>query len=961
VVARWAQVLWRAGDISPAEPRRHLVGTAALAEYEEGLLAQKRLQAPKDAGASQLLALPAPADSSIPALRGASAPPLAAELLSPSDFSGLADALYTMKRLVRGPHASRRGMRHEEDACSVEDLGSLLGMRTKHFYTLVTNLRNGRIPTRKIGPNGADYMRCVLHLRYLHWLVVRKGVREYTELRASLCDLLSARCDTDGMQAAGPTSSTALVVHATAGDAPGESAWVAPDPVHAALYEHFGHTQLRPHQLEVLHHVSERRDVVYIAPTGAGKSLVFQLPALMGEGVVVVVSPLISLMCNQVYNLNRHAEQRGRPPVAAFLGEAQADASVQPRALRGDFPLLYMTPEKLMMNASVREGLRTLHRAKRLRLLAVDEAHLVSEWGGAFRTHYEAIGPFCADSLVGLPRLALTATAPSAIRTEMVEQLRMAGASEVALSIYRPAIALRVFHRLGSMQADLGWLVKELRARPELTLVYVPTQSLANDVCGYFRKSGLSADFYHKERTNLEKGTAHDSFMACTVDVLVATVAFGMGVDNRHVRHVVHFEAPKTMETYYQELGRAGRDGTLARATLICNSSDLVRYEGVFYRAHESAPRRAWMQRSLNALRHYCTNTSECRWYLLLDHFGEPRPTMACGTCDVCVTRAAGVEPCVADYTSAVLFLLDLVHKGQAAEPGASTAELSAGNPCVWCKLWELCRRQDTPLGARRAALHASIRTKGRLRAFLTTALTISGLVRASAHQPIPTRPPYEVFQLTRHGMQTRERLKRPGETCQLDVPAYLYFGPAGTPAGGGLAFTELAAAAADRYGDDGSDLALDGAGVACSVCGEQEDEEGNDILLCDGHGCSAGYHLRCLEPALDAVPEHEWLCPTCAASGQSHFIERILSHSGDGARRRYKVRLPIPWLRSRCLSLVASAPLPQPRIAKLTVSAPYCWRTRACGGALGAGAVACGRHISGGATPPPGGYGGAR
>ena len=196
--------------------------------------------------------------------------------------------------------------------------------------------------------------------------------------------------------------------------------------------------------------------------------------------------------------------------------------TVQPRALRGDFPLLYMTPEKLMMNAAVREGLCTLHRAKRLRLFAVDEAHLVSEWGGAFRTYYEAIGPFCVEHLPGLPRLALTATAPSAIRTEMVEQLRMPDASEVALSIYRPAIALKVFHRLGSMQADLGWLVKELRVAPELTLVYVPTQKLANAVCGYFQKAGLSADFYHKMRKNHEKDTAHDSFMACTVDVLVA-------------------------------------------------------------------------------------------------------------------------------------------------------------------------------------------------------------------------------------------------------------------------------------------------------------------------------------------------------------------------------------------------------------------------------------------------------
>ena len=140
-------------------------------------------------------------------------------------------------------------------------------------------------------------------------------------------------------------------------------------------------------------------------------------------------------------------------------------------------------------------------------------------------------------------------------------------------------LALKVFHRFGSMHADLGWLVKQLKAKRELTLVYVPTQSLANEVCIYFKKAGLTADFYHKERTGVEKGQAHDSFMQCRVDVLVATVAFGMGVDNQHVRHVVHYMAPKTMETYYQELGRAGRDGTLAHATLICNSLDLVRYE----------------------------------------------------------------------------------------------------------------------------------------------------------------------------------------------------------------------------------------------------------------------------------------------------------------------------------------------------------------------------------------------
>ena len=856
------------------EPREHLVNTAALAEYKEHLSpADEGGEQQETSGTSRRLALPVPANSSTLALRGASAAPPAEELLSPSDLSGLADALYEMKRLVQGLRSSRRGMRHADETCSAEDLSSLLGVRTQHFYRLVTCLRNGRIPTRN---TGTDYSKAVLNLRYLYWLVATKGIREFAELRASLYALV-------GNTPAVLHSSTAMVGCATARDAPGESTWVAPDPMHAALHEFFGYTQLRAHQLEVLQHVREGRSVVYIAPTGAGKSLVFQLPALMGEGISVVVSPLISLMCNQVYTLNRIAEQRRRPPVAAFLGEG-ADASIQPRALRGDFLLIYMTPEKLMMNATVREGLRALHLARRLRLLAVDEAHLVSEWGGSFRTHYEGIGPFCTECLPGLQRLALTATAPSAIRREMVQKLQIPNAPEVAVSIYRPAIALKVFQRQGSMQADLGWLVKELRTLPELTIVYVPSKSLANKVCGFLQKAGVSADFYHKERTHLEKGQAHESFMQCRVDVLVATVAFGMGVDNRHVRHVVHFHAPKTMETYYQELGRAGRDGTLARATLICNSSDLVRYEGSFYRDKENPQRRDVMQHSLNALRRYCCNTTECRWHLLVDHFGEARPEAACGACDVCLARAVGLEPQVVDYTSAVIFLLDLVHKAQAAEVLTPQAELAAAVP--WSKLWELCRRKDTPLGMRRAALHSSIRPKGRLHAFLTTAMTIAGLVCASWLQPNPTQPPYEVFVLTRHGLQTRERLMQPGEKCRLDVPAFLHFGPAGTPVGGGLAFTEGAAA------ESSPDIELGGAGVACLVCDEQDDEEGNDILLCDGHGCSAGYHLRCLEPALEAVPEHEWLCPTCADSGQNHFVERILSHTGDGASRRYRVRL---------------------------------------------------------------------
>jgi ATP-dependent DNA helicase RecQ len=555
-------VLWRAGDTS-TEPRDHLVGTSALDEYEAQLHGQEEeMESQENQDTTQPLALPAPAHTGTVALQLVSSPPPANELLSPSDFSGYADALQALKRLVHGPpHASRRGMQSTEDTCRVDDLCLLLGLRVeKHLFYLAACLRGGRLPHR--GENAADYHSAVLRLRYVYWLTARQGVRDFTELRTALDCILSAGASAGSGYTVPASSSSAMVESVAAEEVSEDNTWVAPDALHEALFEHFGHKQLRSHQLEVLQHVREGRDVVYIAPTGAGKSLVFQLPALMGEGIVVVVSPLTSLMCNQVYMLNRHAQQQQRPPVAAFLGEAQTDASVEPRALRGEFQLLYLTPEKLMMNAAVRDALCALHHAKRLRLFAVDEAHLVSEWGGAFRTHYEAIGPFCANQLPGLQRLALTATAPAAIRFEMMRLLCMPDASEVALSIYRPAIALKVFHRFGSMHADLGWLVKQLKAKRELTLVYVPTQSLANEVCIYFQKAGLTADFYHKERTGVEKGQAHDSFMQCLVDVLVATVAFGMGVDNQHVRHVVHYMAPKTMETYYQELGRAGRDGT---------------------------------------------------------------------------------------------------------------------------------------------------------------------------------------------------------------------------------------------------------------------------------------------------------------------------------------------------------------------------------------------------------------
>ena len=344
----------------------------------------------------------------------------------------------------------------------------------------------------------------------------------------------------------------------------------------------------------------------------------------------------------------------------------------------------------------------------------------------------------------------------------------------------------------------------------------------------------------------------------------------------------------------YQELGRGGRDGAPSRASLICHPPDLACYEGEFYRGGESDASKKRLQHSQQGIREYMLNSSVCRWHQMLSHFREELPAAPCGSCDICLARAAKLLPAPRDYTDAVRLVLDLVHLGQRKE----AVPPNEAAPCSWTRLWELCRKSETALGEARAKLPRCLRSQERLKAFLTAAVCPAGLVKTVPRQ-IADHPAFHAYRLSTHGEETRERLSRDGEVSlallispylarsylpkspkvvRLEVPNFLLFGAAGSALG-----------SAGGGSEDDAGLVADA--EACAKCGEADDAAGNEILLCDGVGCNRGFHQRCLKPALLEVPEGAWLCPHCKKEGNHHFIERVVSHTGKGDKRMFKVK----------------------------------------------------------------------
>lgn len=403
----------------------------------------------------------------------------------------------------------------------------------------------------------------------------------------------------------------------------------------------FGFDAFRPGQEHVIDAVLAGRDVLAVMPTGAGKSLCYQAPALVLGGLAVVVSPLIALMEDQVAGLRLD----GVSAEAIHSGRSRDDnVASWRRVASGEAKILYLAPERLMTE-------RMLAALSRLpvSLVAIDEAHCVSQWGHSFRAEYLTLGK-AREALPKARMIALTATADQSTRDDIVDKL-FAGAAETFVAGFdRPNITISVAEKRDAPTA----IERFVKGRPgESGVVYRISRKKVEETAARLKAAGVNALAYHAGMEASARSAAQEAFLAERGVVMVATVAFGMGIDKADVRYVVHGDAPGSLEAYYQEIGRAGRDGLPAEALMFYGLED-IRTRRRFIDEQESAPERKRVEsRRLDALVGFCETTT-CRRQALLRYFGETTPP--CGNCDVCLD-----PPEVVDATEEARLLLSLV------------------------------------------------------------------------------------------------------------------------------------------------------------------------------------------------------------------------------------------------------------------------------------------------------------
>jgi ATP-dependent DNA helicase RecQ len=395
----------------------------------------------------------------------------------------------------------------------------------------------------------------------------------------------------------------------------------------AHLNEVFGYPSFRGHQAEVIAHVGGGGDALVLMPTGSGKSLCYQIPALLRDGVGVVVSPLISLMQDQVAAL---AELGVR---AAFLNStltgAQA-ADVERRARLGELDLLYVAPERLLTPRC----LEVLAQS-RLALLAIDEAHCVSQWGHDFRPEYLQLAQL-GERFPGVPRVALTATADAQTRAEILERLQLGDARVFVSSFDRPNIRYRIVEKDDARRQLLDFIRAEHAG--EAGIVYCLSRKKTDETAAFLVEQGLPALAYHAGMEADTRRVHQERFQREDGVVMVATIAFGMGIDKPDVRFVAHLDLPKSVEGYYQETGRAGRDGLPADAWMAYGLQDVVQLRRMIDESQAGEAQKRIQAAKLDAMLGLC-ETAECRRVRLLAYFGEQ--SAPCGNCDTCLDPPA--------------------------------------------------------------------------------------------------------------------------------------------------------------------------------------------------------------------------------------------------------------------------------------------------------------------------------
>jgi ATP-dependent DNA helicase RecQ len=390
------------------------------------------------------------------------------------------------------------------------------------------------------------------------------------------------------------------------------------------LHSVFGYPAFRGDQAAIVQHVIDGGDCLVLMPTGGGKSLCYQIPALVRDGTAIVISPLIALMQDQVASLTQLGVK------AAFLNstlDVSKAAAIERCLLRGELDLLYLAPERLL----TRHCMDVLGRAN-IALFAIDEAHCVSQWGHDFRPDYGELS-ILHERFPHVPRIALTATADGPTRSEIVERLGLGAARQFVASFDRPSIRYRVVQKGDTSRQLLEFLADH---EGDAGIIYCLSRKKVDETAHWLTTQGRPALPYHAGLDAEARSVNQQRFLQEEGVVMVATIAFGMGIDKPNVRFVVHLDLPKSMEGYYQETGRAARDGLPADAWLAYGLGDVVTLRRMVDDSEVREERKRLERQKLDALLGYCEST-RCRRQSLLQYFGEDYP-QPCGNCDNCLS-----------------------------------------------------------------------------------------------------------------------------------------------------------------------------------------------------------------------------------------------------------------------------------------------------------------------------------
>ena len=407
------------------------------------------------------------------------------------------------------------------------------------------------------------------------------------------------------------------------------------------LKNFFGYDSFRPGQLEIIQHLLNGEDVLAVMPTGAGKSLCFQLPALIQNFKTIIISPLVALMNDQTAALRDLG-------VEVELIHSGRDYEENAQSWRnfatGDVKILYMSPERLMQTRML-AALDSLD----IGMFVVDEAHCISKWGAGFRPDYEALSRL----RVLFPKTilaAFTATADQATRVDINQKLSGGSARQILKGFGRDNLSLAIYPKKELKKNLIEYLNQKVH---QSGIVYCLSRNETDEIAGYLNKEGFNAISYHARKTTEYRNSAQDRFMTEDGLIMVATIAFGMGIDKSDIRFVIHASLPGSIEAYYQEIGRAGRDGKPADTVLFFGLSDLIKRQRMIFEGEGADQFKVLEYKRLEALTGYC-ETVKCRKVVLLSYFDEE--SVPCGNCDNCVT-----PPIVEDHTTQAIIILSAI------------------------------------------------------------------------------------------------------------------------------------------------------------------------------------------------------------------------------------------------------------------------------------------------------------